>query len=256
VIARTGVGYDAVDVAAATARGIPVTITPGTNQESVAEQTFALLLALTRDVTFHDRSIRSGGWQRTLSPRPLRGRTIGLVGLGRIGRAVASKAIAFGMRVLACEPLGDPEADRRLGIERVGLDELLANSDIISLHLPLLESTRGLLDRAAFARMKPGSLLINTSRGGLIVEDDLIEALRSGQLAGAGLDVFDREPPAADNPLRSMPNVVATPHMGGIDTLAMGDMATMAARSIVDLFEGRWPAEAVVNPEVAPAWIR
>jgi D-3-phosphoglycerate dehydrogenase len=253
-IARTGVGYDAVDVPAATARGIAVTITPGTNQESVAEQTFALLLALVRDVVIHDRAIRSGGWQRTLLPRPLRGRTIGLVGLGRIGRAVASRAVAFGMRVLACEPLGDPETDRRLGIERVGLDELLADSDIVSLHLPLLASTRGLFDRSAFARMKPGSLLINTSRGGLIVEDDLIDALRSGQLAGAGLDVFDREPPPADHPLRSLPNVVATPHMAGVDTLAMAEMARMAARCLVDLFQGRWPADCVVNPEVAPSW--
>jgi phosphoglycerate dehydrogenase-like enzyme len=256
VIARTGVGYDAVDVPAATARGIAVTITPGTNQESVAEHTFALLLALSRDVAIQDRAIRSGQWHRTLMPRPLRGQTLGLVGLGRIGRAVASRAVAFGMRVLACEPLGDPEADRRLGIERVELDELLARSDIVSLHMPLLESTRAVFDRSAFARMKPGSMLINTSRGGLIVEADLIEALRSGRLAGAGLDVFAREPPPADDPLRSLPNVVATPHMAGIDTLAMGDMATLAARCIVDLFQGRWPAGCVVNPEVAPAWAR
>jgi D-3-phosphoglycerate dehydrogenase / 2-oxoglutarate reductase len=255
-IARTGVGYDAVDVPSASARGIAVTITPGTNHGSVAEQAFALLLALVKDVVIHDRGIRSGEWNRTLMPRPLRGQTIGLVGLGRIGRAVASRAVAFGMRVLASEPQGDPEFDRQLGIERVGLDELLAGSDIVSLHLPLSESTRGLFDRSAFARMKPGSLLINTSRGGLILESDLVEALRSGQLAGAGLDVFDREPPPADHPLFSMPNVVLTPHMAGVDTLAMGDMATMAARCVVDLFQGRWPADAVVNPEVAPAWAR
>ena len=253
-IARTGVGYDAVDVPAASARGIAVTITPGTNHEAVAEQTCARLLALTRDVVAHHRAIRSGLWDRTPLPRPLRGRTLGLVGLGRIGRAVAARAVAFGMRVVASEPAGDPDHDRRLGIARVGLDELLAASDVVSLHLPLVEATRGLFDRSAFARMKPGALLINTARGGLIVEADLVEALRSGRIGGAGLDVFDREPPPADHPLWSLPNVVATPHLAGVDTLAMADMAEMAARCLVDLFQGRWPAEAVVNPEVAPAW--
>jgi len=255
-IARTGVGYDDVDVLAATARGIAVTITPGANHLGVAEHTFALLLTLAKDVIPQDRAIRAGGWDRRTLPRPLRGRTIGLVGLGRIGRAVAAIALAFGMRVLAFDPAEDAEFDARLGIVRVPLDELLASSDVVSLHLPLLSATRGLFDRAAFARMRPGSLLINTSRGGLIVEDDLVDSLRSGHLAGAGLDVFAAEPPAADHPLRSLPNVALTPHLAGVDARSMSDMAEMAARCLVDLFEGRWPGDSVVNPEVAPAWRR
>ena len=253
-IARTGVGYDAVDVPAASARGVAVAITPGTNHEAVAEHTFGLLLALSKDLIGHDRGIRSGRWDRLALPRPLRGQTLGLVGLGRIGRAVAHRAQAFGMRIIASDPIQDPDFDRVRGIARVEFAELLGSSDVVSLHLPLVEATRGMFDRSAFARMKPGAVLINTSRGGLIVEEALIEALRSGQLAGAGLDVFDTEPPHAEHPLRSHPNVLATPHLAGIDALAMTEMALMAARNLVDLFEGRWPAHAVVNPEVAPAW--
>ncbi len=253
-IARTGVGYDAVDVPAASARKIAVSITPGTNQESVAEQTFALLLALTKDVLAHDRTIRQGSWVRSPLPRPLRGLTMGIVGLGRIGQAVATRAVAFGMKVIAFEPTVNREFNERYGVRPVGFAELLAEADVVSLHLPLVEGTRGLFDRSTFARMKPGALLLNTSRGGLIVEPDLVEALRSGQLGGAGLDVFHREPPEADNPLWALPNVVLTPHMAGVDTRSMADMAEMAARTLVELHEGRWPGHCVVNPEVAPGW--
>jgi phosphoglycerate dehydrogenase-like enzyme len=248
------VGYDAVDVAAASARKIAVTITPGTNQEAVAEQAFALLLALSKDVLAHDRTIRQGSWVRSPLPRPIRGLTMGIVGLGRIGQAVATRAIAFGMRVIAYEPAENREFNERHGITPVGFETLLAESDVVSLHLPLIEGTRGLFDRSTFARMRPGALLINTSRGGLIVEADLVEALRSGQLGGAGLDVFHREPPEADNPLWALPNVVLTPHMAGVDTKSMADMAEMAARNLVDLHQGRWPGHAVVNPEIAPGW--
>lgn len=253
-IARTGVGYDAVDLAAASARRIAVTITPGANQEAVAEHAFALLLALTKDVTAHDRAIRSGSWARSPLPRPVRGMTMGIVGLGRIGRAVATRAVAFGMRVVAFEPTEDRDFDRRFEVARMSIDEVLASSDVVSLHLPLVEATRGLMDRSAFARMKPGALLINTARGGLVVEDDLVEALRSGHLGGAGLDVFDREPPDAGHPLGTLPNVVLTPHMAGVDTLAMSDMADMAARCLVDLHRGRWPADCAVNPEIETGW--
>jgi D-3-phosphoglycerate dehydrogenase / 2-oxoglutarate reductase len=254
-IARTGVGYDAVDLEAATRQNIPVTITPGTNQDSVAEQAFALLLALSRDVVPHDRAIRSGSWVRTLLPRPIRGKTMGIVGLGRIGRSVAARALVFGMKVVAFDPVGDHEGfTSKHGIERVDFDDLLARSDVVSLHLPFAESTRGLFNRSVFARMKPGSLLINTARGGLIVEPDLLEALESGHLAGAGLDVFDREPPPTEHPFWALPNVVLTPHMAGVDERSMADMAELAARCIVDLYEGRWPAHCVVNPEVAPGW--
>lgn len=253
VIARTGVGYDAVDVAAATARRIPLTITPGANQGSVAEQTFSLLLALTRNIVNNDRLIRDGGWTRALV-QPLRGKTLGLVGLGRIGRAVASRALAFEMSVIAYDPLSDPEFDARLGIARRSFQQLLAEADIVSLHLPLVPETRGLINRDTLARMRPGSILLNTSRGGLVVEADLAQSLVSGHLSGAGLDVLNSEPPEPGNPLLPLSNVVLSPHLGGIDSKGMSDMAELAARCIVTLYQGRWPEGCVVNNELAPGW--
>ena len=175
-IARTGVGYDLIDVAAASAHKVAVTITPGTNQESVAEQTMALLLALTRRIVPNDRVIHSGGWDRALVT-PVRGKTLGLIGMGRIGRAVALRALAFRMRVVAFDTFLHAEFDERHGIDRLPLDELLATSDVVSLHLPLTEATRGMVNREFLAKMRPGSYLINTSRGGLIVETDLRDAL-------------------------------------------------------------------------------
>jgi D-3-phosphoglycerate dehydrogenase / 2-oxoglutarate reductase len=253
VIARTGVGYDAVDVAAATARKIAVVITPGTNHESVAEQAFALLLALTRNIVNYDRMIRAGGWDRVLV-RPIRGKTLGLVGLGRIGRAMATRAVAFGMRVLAHDPVADHDFDARHGLSRHAFEELLGASDVVSLHLPLLPETRGLMNRRTLALMRPGSYLINTSRGGLVVEADLAESLASGHLAGAGLDVLNNEPPEPGNPLVGLPNVVLSPHMGGIDTKGMADMAELAARCVVSLYRGEWPQGCVVNGELADGW--
>lgn len=253
-IARTGVGYDAIDLAAATAKKIAVVITPGTNQESVAEQTFALLLALTRNIVPNDRTIRAGGWGRTLVT-PVRGKVLGLVGLGRIGRAVAMRSPAFGLRVVAYDPMpGDAEFEAKHGIRRLGFEELLAASDVVSLHLPLSEATRGLIDRSTLAKMRPGSFLINTARGGLVVEADLAESLASGHLAGAGLDVLNSEPPEPDNPLLRLPNIVFSPHSGGIDTKSMADMAELAARCLVRLSRGDWPAGCVVNDELKDGW--
>ncbi|AGA27818.1 phosphoglycerate dehydrogenase [Singulisphaera acidiphila] len=253
VIARTGVGYDAVDVVAATARKVAVVITPGTNQESVAEQAFALLLALTRSIVKNDQIIHQGGWDRTLV-QPLRGKTLGLVGLGRIGRAMATRALAFGMRVLAYDPVADLDFDTRHGIVRGPFEDLLAASDVVSLHIPLTPDTQGLINAQTLARMRPGSYLINTSRGGLVVEADLAASLASGHLAGAGLDVLNAEPPKPDNPLLSAPNVVLSPHMGGIDVKSMADMAELAAKCIVSLHQGIWPTDCVVNGELAKDW--
>lgn len=253
VIARTGVGYDAVDTTAATARKIAVTITPGTNERSVAEHTFALLLALARSVPANDRLIRTGGWDRTLV-RPIRGATLGILGLGRIGRAVATRARAFEMRVLAFDPLPAGDFESRHGIERGSIEDVLTQSDVLSLHLPLTAATRHLIRRETLARMKPGALLINTARGGLVHEADLVESLESGRLGGAGLDVLESEPPPPDHPLLKQPNVVFSSHLGGIDTRAMANMAEMAARCVVELHQGRWPAECIVNPEIGPGW--
>jgi D-3-phosphoglycerate dehydrogenase / 2-oxoglutarate reductase len=252
-IARTGVGYDLIDLAAASAHRVAVTITPGTNQESVAEQTFALILALARKIVSNDRLIHGGGWDRTLVT-PVRGMTLGLIGMGRIGRAVVTRAQAFRMRVVAFDTVLDSEFDRRHGIERLAIDELLACSDMVSLHLPLTEATRGMVDREFLARMRPGSYLINTSRGGLVVETDLRDALVSGHLAGAGLDVLNHEPPEPGNPLVGLPNVVISPHIAGTDLRSMADMAEMAARTIVELSHDRWPSDCVVNSELRDGW--
>lgn len=252
-IARTGVGYDAVDVAAATARRIPVIITPGTNQESVAEQMFSLLLAITRDIVNNDQRIKAGGWSRVLV-QPLRGKTLGLVGLGRIGRAVVTRALAFGMRVVAFDPFLDEEFDARHGITRLSLPDLLATADVVSLHLPLTPETRGLINRETLAAMRPGSILINTARGGLVIEQDLYESLRSGHLFGAGLDVLNSEPPDPSNPLLTLSNVVISPHLGGIDTKGMSDMAELASSCIAALKQGRWPSGCVVNHELEAGW--
>ena len=252
-IARTGVGYDAVDLNASNARKIAVTITPGTNHESVAEQAFGLLLGLTRKIAENDRIIRAGGWTRVLV-QPLRGKTIGLVGLGRIGQAMVPRALAFGMKVLCYEPFPNQEFNTKWGVQSCSLPQLLAEADIVSLHLPLTPSTRGLFHREIFAMMKPGAVFINTSRGGLVIEDDLYEAVHSGHLGGAGLDVFDPEPPSPANPLLHLPNIVSSPHLGGIDAKAMEDMATLAAQCIIDLHAGRWPGDCIVNPEIATGW--
>jgi phosphoglycerate dehydrogenase-like enzyme len=250
ILARTGVGYDAIDMAAATARGIAVTITPGTNQESVAEQAFALLLAVRRKIAYYDAIIRGGGWERGLV-EPVRGLTLGIVGMGRIGRAMVPRALAFGMNVIAFDPVHDPDFDLKHGLQRKHFDELLAESDVVSLHLPATRETHRLFNKETFAKMKPGSVLINTARGSLVNEADLLDVLNSGHLFGAGLDVFDPEPPKPSNPLLKHPNVVLAPHVAGIDTRSMSDMATLAARCMVDVYQGRWPTECLVNRDLA-----
>jgi phosphoglycerate dehydrogenase-like enzyme len=252
-IARAGAGHDAVDLTAATARRIAVTTTPGANAESVAEQVFALLLALTRHVIANDRSVRAGGWDRR-AVRPLRGTTLGVVGLGRCGRAVARRALAFGMRVVACSQRAESDPDADPGIVRLTLEDLLDQSDAVSLHLPLTAATRGLFDRRAFARMRPGALFINTARGGLVIEADLVESLASGHLGGAGLDVLGAEPPPAGNPLLAMPNVIFSPHIAGVDASALDDMAEQAARCVIALYRGEWPEGYVLNEELRPEW--
>ena len=252
-IARTGVGYDLIDLAAASAHRVAVTITPGTNQESVAEQALALILALARRIVSNDRVIHGGGWDRALVS-PVRGMTLGLIGMGRIGRAVATRAQAFGMRIVAFDTVIHEEFDRRHGIERLPLDEILACSDMVSLHLPLTDATRGMVNREFLARMRPGSYLINTSRGGLVVEADLRDALVSGHLAGAGLDVLNHEPPEPGNPLLGLPNVILSPHIAGTDLQSMADMAEMAATTIVALSHNQWPSDCVVNAELREGW--
>jgi len=248
VIARSGVGYDAVDVAAATQRGIAVTITPGTNHDAVAEQTFALIFALAKRVVSRHLEVKAGEWKRVPS-LALRGATLGVVGLGRIGKTVALHGLGFGMRVLAAEAYPDHAFLERHAVTLLPLAELLRQADWVSLHAPLTPETRHLIDRHTLASMKPTAYLVNTARGGLVNEADLLEALKKGTIAGAALDVFEQEPPGV-SPLFALPNVVLSPHIAGIDEQSWRDMALMAAQSIARLSRGDWPVEQVVNPEV------
>jgi phosphoglycerate dehydrogenase-like enzyme len=251
VIARAGVGYDAVDVPAATESGIAVTITPNTNQESVAEHTFTLILALAKNLIPQHLGTKAGNWPRKAN-LPLRGTTLGLAGLGRIGKAVAERGQAFGMKLIAFEPFPDRDFVSRLGITLVSpFEKLLAESDWLSLHLPYTAESQHLINKRTLALMKPTAFLINTARGGLVCEADLIAALRAGTIAGAGLDVFEIEP-ALKNPLWDFDNVVITPHAAGTDLRSRDDMAVSAAQAIVDLSRGLWPAEKVVNAPVRP----
>ncbi len=249
VIARVGVGYDAVDLPAATRNGTVVTIAPNTNHGSVAEHTFALLLAFTRHIPTRHGTMAQGEWPRFTS-LPLRGRTLALAGLGRIGKAVATRAAAFDMKLIAYDPAPDPAFCAAHQIRLVSFSELLPEADFLSLHLPLIPQTRHLINRTTLAQMKPTAVLVNTSRGGLVNEADLIEALRGQRIAGAGLDVFEEEPLPVVHALRSLPNVVLTPHAAGVDVQSIGDMARSAAEAIVAIQQGLWPDEKIVNPEV------
>jgi D-3-phosphoglycerate dehydrogenase len=248
VIARAGVGYDAVDLAAATEHGVVVTITPGTNHETVAEHVFALLLSLAKEIVRQDAHTKGGHWRRQQTSA-IRNRTLGIVGLGRIGKAVAERARAFNMKLLAYEPFPDRAFAARHGILLCSLEQLLAESDWVTLHLPLTPETRHLINKKTLSLMKPTAHLINTARGGLVCEADLLDALKNGRLAGAGLDVFEVEP-CRSNPLFELENVVLTPHTAGVDSQSVIDMAVLAARAIVMLSRGEWPAELIVNPEV------
>jgi D-3-phosphoglycerate dehydrogenase len=249
VVARAGVGFDAVDVKAATEAGAAVTITPGTNQDSVAEHTFTLLLALAKHLISQHEETRAGKWPRRAN-LPLRGRTLGIVGLGRIGKAVAVRGAAFGMPMLAYEPYPDKQFCSLYKIPLVPLEKLLAESDYVTIHVPLTPESKDLINKKTLALMKPSSYIVNTARGGLIHEQDLADALKAKKIAGAAIDVFEQEPPPKNHPLFSLDNVIVTPHGAGIDLQSRDDMAAAAASAIVALSRGDWPTEQIVNPEV------
>jgi D-3-phosphoglycerate dehydrogenase / 2-oxoglutarate reductase len=252
-VARVGVGYDAVDVAAATRHNAAVCITPGTNEHSVAEQAIALITAVFRDTCRRDREIRQNQWRRDC-PRRLAGHTIGLVGLGRIGRAMAPRCQGLHLKVIAYDPFADVKFAQQYGIDLVSFDELLAQADIVSLHMPCTPETTDIMNARSLAKMKKDSVLINTARGGLVDEDALCDALASGHLYGAGLDVCKVEPLPANSPLRKFGNVVFAPHLGGIDQDALDAMGRLAAQCLVDLHQGRWPQGCVVNDTIREGW--
>jgi D-3-phosphoglycerate dehydrogenase len=247
VVARYGVGLDNIPVATATRLGIPVTYVPDYCVPEVADHTLALILALLRDVPAFDRSLKAGDYDpNRFVPRRLGGLTLGVVGFGRLGRAVADRAGAFGMTVVATSRSGNAHGRE---VRMVSLDELLAASDVVSLHLPLGPDTRHLIDAERLARMRPTAFLINTSRGRLIDHAALLDALNAGRLAGAALDVFDPEPPPPGDPLVAHPQVIATPHVAFRSAEAVVELRTRASRQIADALSGRVP-EHVVNPEV------
>lgn len=252
-VARVGVGYDAIDVAAATKHNVAITITPGTNEHSVAEQAIALITGVFRDLARRDREIRAGVWRRDC-PRRLAGNTIGLVGLGRIGKAMVPRCHGLGLQVVGFDPYADRTWAEKNGVKLCTFDELLAQSDIVSLHMPCTKETTDLMCDATFQKMKPNSVLVNTSRGGLVDEDALCRALESKHLFGAGLDVCKVEPLPANSPLRKYENIVWAPHLGGIDQTALDAMGRLSAQCLVDLLTGKWPEGCVVNDGLRANW--
>lgn len=244
VIARLGVGTDSIDLDAATRAGVVVTTTPGLNDETCADHAVALMLAASRRVVEHDASVRRGEWDRggDLTPWDLYNKRVGIVGYGRIGRGVAKRVAGFGSEIKVFDP-ALPSAELGCG----SLGELLAWADIVTLHVPLTPQTQGLIGIAELAAMPPTGILVNTSRGGLVDEAALLDALSSGRLRAAALDVFQDEPPS--NPSwRELPNVVLSPHIGGLSTEAMQAMASRCVEQVLDLLDGREP-DGVVNPD-------
>jgi D-3-phosphoglycerate dehydrogenase / 2-oxoglutarate reductase len=248
VVARYGVGVDQVDLQAATRLGIVVTNTPGANSVAVAELTITLILALARQLCQADRATHLGEWPR-FSGIGLRGKTIGLVGFGQIGREVAARLKAFGCNLIAYDPNLAPEKMVRYGVEAVTLEALLPLADFVSLHAPSLPATQQMVNAQFLSSMKPGSFLVNTARGELVDENALFDALQSGRLRGAALDCFRKEPPEPDHPLLQLSQVILTPHSGSHTDEAVFQMGQMALKDCLAVLSGGHP-EHVVNPKV------
>ncbi len=250
--ARFGVGFDAVDVPACTAADVAVLIAAGAVDRSVAEATLAWMLALTHHVRTKDALVRSGRWEERSRwmGSELRDRTLGVVGFGGIARALVALLAGFGMRQpLAFDPYVDPQAAQSLGVRVVGLEELLASADFVSIHCPLNDSTRGLIGAAELARMKPGAWLIDTARGGIVDEDALYEVLAARRIAGAAIDVFAQEPVVEPHRFGTLDNVLLAPHSIAWTDEMFRDVGRAACRGLLDLSLGRRPRGAV-NPEV------
>ena len=254
VISRYGVGVDNIAVDVATELGIPVTYVPDYCVDEVSDHVMALLLTWNRQVGFYDGVAKAGRWEGTPSPHPLtrmRGQTIGIVGFGRIGRAVADKARAFGLDVVVHDPYLPADAALPDGVSAVAMDDLLAVSDYVTVHTPLNDETRGLIGATAFGLMKPSAYIINCARGPIIDEPALIDALRDGLIAGAGLDVMESSAPPADHPLFGMDNVIVTPHVAFLSQQSVLELEVRTAQATVDVLQGRMP-EFLVNPAVLP----
>ncbi|HYO16383.1 MAG TPA: phosphoglycerate dehydrogenase [Thermoanaerobaculia bacterium] len=251
VVGRAGIGVDNVDVGAATEQGVLVVNAPTANLMSATEHTFALLLALARRVPEADAGMKGGEWNRKLTGVELQGKTLGVIGFGRIGQRVADRARGFEMKIVAYDPFLDATAARKLEVELCSLDDLLAEADMVTLHVPLTDQTRNLLDRDRLAKMKKGALVVNCARGGVIDEEALLEALESGHLGGAALDVFAEEPPK-DLRLVRHRKVVATPHLGAQTREAQERISLEAAQMVLEALSGSL-AVAAVNLPFRPA---
>jgi len=248
IIAKHGVGIDNIDIDSATEKGIPVTITKNVNSNSVAELTISFIFALSRNITkAHYDLYNNKNWGNFVGVEII-GKTLGLIGLGSIGKEVAKKAVALGMKVIAFDKNLDENFVKKYGISVSDIDTILKESDFISIHVPLTDETKNLINKDKLKLMKKTAFLINTSRGGTINEKDLVEALKNNWIAGAALDVFENEP-LKDSPLFECENVIMTPHIGAHTFEAIYKMNMMAAKSIVDFFNGKVP-ENIVNPEV------
>jgi D-3-phosphoglycerate dehydrogenase len=241
VIARYGVGFDNVDLAAAREKGIVVTNTPGANSVSVAELAIGLLLALARQIPEAVNAVHQGKWPRYLGVS-LEGKTVGILGLGAIGKQLARRLTGFDCKILAFDPFADTAFAKDNHIELATMEEVIEKADFVSLHLPLLPETRGIVNDNFLNKMKKGSFLINTSRGEAVDEDALLKALQSGHLKGAGLDAFTLEPPDPKNPLLALPQVIATPHLGAQTDGATSNMGWLAMRDCLAVLKNEKPA--------------
>ena len=248
VIARAGVGYDGIDIERATRCGIPVTYAPGTNQEAVGEHAMMLFLALARKLVKQHNLMSQGEWPRK-AVESVRGKTLGIVGLGRTGKAVATRALAFGMTVIAHDPFIETTWADAHGITMMPYLELLPEADFLSMHVPLTSKTKDMIDGETLGLLHSTAYVVNCSRGGVVNENDLYEALTHKRIAGAALDVFEHEPPT-NSPLLSLDNIILTAHTAGIDIQSRNDMATVAAQALVKILAGEWPTEWLVNPEL------
>ncbi len=255
VIAAVSIGTDHIDVSACTQQGIVVANLGGTYSDEVADHTMALLLACSRKILAFDHCVRAGKWQDGWMLRPgvprLRNMTLGLLAFGRIARAVAKRAHSFGMQVLAYDPLLQDNVFQEHGVERSELEDLLQRSDVLSIHVPLTDRTRGMVNARALRLLKPGAILINTARGAVVDQAALVQALQEGHIASAGIDVFETEPVDENHPLVKLQNVVLTPHVGAVSDASADELRIRPVAQVVRVLQGLAPhPEAFVNPEV------
>jgi D-3-phosphoglycerate dehydrogenase len=257
VVARVGIGYDRVDVQAASEHGVLVFVTPEANADAVADHTLSLMLATLRQLLQLDRSVRAGHWRRDDPANDLFSATVGIIGLGSIGRRVAKRLVGFDCKLLAVEPFPDEAFCDRFRIEVTSLDRLLRRADIVTIHAPLTPETASLLGHREISLLHKRSIVVNTSRGGLLDQDALLRALQSGTIAGAGLDVFAEEPLPLDHPLTKLPNVVLTPHAAHFSLQGVAGPTASVVEGLLEIHAGRLPTrQRVLNPEALSIFTR